>query len=466
MIWYDTIRYDMIRYDTLWYAMIWYDMIWYDMYYTYCTHKSYILVVPRDWRPRTHQWHRPQSSFCWQKASVSDGDSNAALPEAKEACDLVLKQMPENTKALGFEVIDSTMSWFNTKDSIWFYECLDRTWIDLLVLVNTILNKHKSSISDILHSMNKHHRDSKANSLNESGPVTKLWGAAWCGLRTAWHRRCTVERKLKCSNVNMWRPDFGQSLWSFHRKIFRLFFCNLLQHCARISYHRKTSKGHFFVWKYLVSDLSQWRCLLWGMQRLTPTPRHRSQHTGQRMDDYTRIYYIRITIHNFMKDHGLLVCLGDHQSLYIIYCKIWQDLELCNGCRWSSKTTELFDLFWFLISFNIEFNFLHVSNALPTKYENLPCHSTESRESPGRKLVASGRKQHWSERSSSSVDKLTVEICRYTSRLPKNVIRSTSSFPMSLSNSLRQSPHWIRSERMFRSSKEKMLMKSSLLLSF
>ncbi len=252
----------------------------------------------------------------------------------------------------------------------------------------------KSSISDILHSMNKHHRDSKANSLNESGPVTKLWGGECCGLRTPWHRRCTVERKLKCSNVNMWRPEFGQSLWSFHRKIFRLF-CNLLQHCARISYHRKTSKGFFFVWKCWVSDLSQWRCLRHAKtyaDSSTSIPTYRTEN-GWLYKDW--LHQSHDT--QFYK-RSWFACAPWWPAVLLIYYKIWQDLELCHGCRWLSKTTELFDLFWFLISFNRVQLLSSCFHALSSKYENLPCHSTESRESPGRKLVASGRKQHWSER--------------------------------------------------------------------
>ena len=96
-----------------------------------------VFQFPRDWRSRTHRWHRPQNSFCWQKTGVWDGDSIAALFEAKEACDLVLKQMPENTKARGkwliqqcpglmswqnivYDVYDSMILWMSRQNMDWF----------------------------------------------------------------------------------------------------------------------------------------------------------------------------------------------------------------------------------------------------------------------------------------------------------------------------------------------------------
>ena len=168
---------------------------------------------------------------------------------------------------------------------------------------------------NILHfAFREHHRDSEANSLNELRP-------AWpnCrvqhGVACAWHRRCTVERKLKCSNVNMWRPDFGESLRSFHSK--RLF-CNLLQHCARISYYRKTSKGYFLCG-------STW-------------------------------YPIWVN-----EDACFEACKDLRRLLDIdpnIQDREWMIIQLCHGCRWSSKTTQLFDLFCCLILYlSIEFNF-------------------------------------------------------------------------------------------------------------
>lgn len=76
----------------------------------------------------------------------------------------------------------------------------------------------------------EHHRDSEANSLNELRPAWPNCGVQH-GVACAWHRHCTVERKLKCSNVNMWRPELGESLHSFHSK--RLFgtlaiFCSIV----------------------------------------------------------------------------------------------------------------------------------------------------------------------------------------------------------------------------------------------
>lgn len=331
-----------------------------------------VFKFPRDWRSRTHQWHRPQNSFCWQKTGVWDGDSIAALFEAKDACDLVLKQMPENTKALGKWLIQQCLGLMFWQNIV--YDFMNVSTEHGLICWFCQYNTEQTQEFNTLHfAFREHHRDSEANSLNELRPA---WPNCWVqhGVACAWHRRCTVERKLKCSNVNMWRPDFGESLRSFHSK---KLFCNLLQHCARISYYRKTSKGFFLCG-------STW-------------------------------YPIWVN-----EDACFEACKDLRRLLDIdpnIQDREWMIIQLCHGCRWSSKTTQLFDLFCCLISFNrVQLFFLYF-HALPTKYENLTSHSTET---PGRKLAASGRKQHWSERdwsvtrdrmiSSGSGDKLIVEI--------------------------------------------------------
>ena len=277
-----------------------------------------VFKFPRDWRSRTHQWHRPQSSFCWQTTGVW-WRFNCCFVWGQRSLRFGFEANAWEYQGAG-EVIDSTMSWFNvlTKHSLWclwFYGSMDVStehglisWFwSIRYWTNT---KHKISIPDILHSVNKHHRDSEANSLNELRPAWPNCGVQH-GVACAWRRRCTVERKLKCSNVNMWRPDFGESLRSFHSK--RLS-CNLLQHCARISYYRKTSKGYFLCG-------STW-------------------------------YPIWVN-----EDACFEACKDLRRLLDIdpnIQDREWMIIQLCHGCSWSSKTTQLFCfiLLFDTVSFN------------------------------------------------------------------------------------------------------------------